>query len=94
MAERRGKHTLLLQNSPSVVAAAAVGGKKEGQGPLAKCFDYTSDDNSFGQKSWEAAESSMQQKALELALAKAKKPADALDYVFAGDLLNQCAGST
>jgi stage V sporulation protein AD len=61
---------------------------------LSKCFDYTSDDNSFGQKSWEAAESSMQQKALELALAKAKKPADALDYVFAGDLLNQCAGST
>jgi len=94
MATRQGKHTLILQNSPSVKAAAAVGGKKEGQGPLGKCFDYTTTDSSFGQKSWEAAESSMQHKALELALAKAKLPPDAIHYIFAGDLLNQCTGST
>lgn len=94
MAKRQGKYTLLLQRSPSIKATAAVGGKKEKQGPLAQCFDYTSMDNAFGQKSWEAAESSMQHKALELALAKAKLPCDAVDYVFAGDLLNQCVGST
>ena len=94
MAKRQGKYTLLLQNSPSIRAAAAVGGKKEGQGPLAACFDYTSTDNTFGQKSWEAAESSMQHKALELALAKAKLPPHELGFVFAGDLLNQCTGTT
>lgn len=94
MAVRQGKYTLILQNSPSVKAAAAVGGKKESQGPLGKCFDYTTTDTSFGQKSWEAAESSMQHKAMELALAKAKLAPDALDYIFAGDLLNQCTGST
>ncbi|MBP0963107.1 MAG: stage V sporulation protein AD, partial [Oscillospiraceae bacterium] len=94
MAKRQGKYTLLLQRSPSIKAAAAVGGKKEKQGPLSQCFDYTGRDNAFGQKSWEAAESSMQHKALELALAKAKLPSDSLDYVFAGDLINQCVGST
>ena len=93
MAKRLGNHTLLLQNSPSVKAAAAVGGKREGQGPLAECFDKTGNDNTFGQKSWEAAESSMQHKALELALSKAKISSGDVGYVFAGDLLNQCAGS-
>ena len=94
MAKRQGNYTLLLQNSPSVKAAAAVGGKLEGQGPLAQSFDYTGTDNAFGQKSWEAAESSMQHKALELALTKAKLSCDDVDYIFAGDLLNQCVGST
>lgn len=93
MAIRKGS-TLLLQNTPSVWAAAAVGGKKEGLGPLAGCFDHIGSDNTFGQKSWEAAESSMQHKALELALAKAGVAAGDVDCVFAGDLLNQCTGST
>ncbi len=94
MATRQGKYTLRMDKPPVVKASAAVGGKKESQGPLGSCFDYTTTDTTFGQKSWEAAESSMQHKALELALAKAKLPPDEVDYIFAGDLLNQCTGST
>ena len=94
MAKRQGKYTLLLQQSPGVKAAAAVGGKKEAQGPMATHFDYTSLDTSFGQKTWEAAESEMQHRALELALDKARLSPEELQYIFAGDLLNQCVGST
>ena len=55
MAARRGD-TLLFPTPPVVAAHAAIGGKKEGEGPLAACFDALSADNFFGQSSWEAAE--------------------------------------
>ncbi len=94
MAKRQGKYTLIMQNPPTVEAWAAIGGKKEGEGPVGPYFDYTSQDSLFGQKSWESAESAMQHKAMETALKKGGINSDALDYVFAGDLLNQCVSST
>ena len=38
MATRRGD-TLIFQNPPVIAAHAAVGGKKESEGPLAQGFD-------------------------------------------------------
>ena len=55
MATRRGD-TLIFQTPPVIAAHAAVGGKKEGEGPLAAGFDALSADNRFGQSGWEAAE--------------------------------------
>ena len=52
MAARRGD-TLLFPTPPVVAAHAAIGGKKEGEGPLAACFDELSADNFFGQSNWE-----------------------------------------
>jgi len=94
MAQRLGESTLLLQTPPAAVSWAAVGGKKEAEGPLGACFDCTSQDSAFGRKSWEAAESEMQHRALETALDKAGFGPGQLQCVFAGDLLNQCIGST
>ena len=68
MAKRIGTKTLQLTSSPSVLGFAAVGAKKEKEGPLADYFDYLSDDSSFGEKTWEKAETLMQQKAINLAL--------------------------
>ena len=51
MATRRGD-TLIFQTPPVIAAHAAVGGKKEGEGPLAAGFDALSADNRFGQSSW------------------------------------------
>lgn len=93
MAERQGKDTLMMQNPPSVAASAAVGGKKEGEGPMGRYFDHISQDSTFGQKTWEKAESNMQQIAAQKALEKAGVTAADIQYVFAGDLLNQCTGS-
>ena len=55
MAARRGD-TLLFPTPPVVAAHAAIGGKKEGEGPLAAYFDQISTDTHFGQTTWEKAE--------------------------------------
>lgn len=91
--KRIGKQTIRLACSPCIAYFAAVGGSMEAQGPLAGGFDYLSEDSYFGAKSWESAESAMLKKCLDLVLKKADMPADALQYIFAGDLLNQCVGS-
>ena len=89
-----GKQTVVLPSAPSIISFAAVGGKFEGQGPLANNFDLLEQDSMFGEKTWEKGESVMQKKALETALSKAGLQSDQLDYIFAGDLLNQCIGSS
>ena len=89
-----GGQTLSFLSPPSVAGFAAVVGKKEGEGPLGACFDIVEQDDTFGETSWEKAESAMQGLALRAALEKAMRPASALDVIFAGDLLNQCIASS
>ncbi len=94
MAKKQGRQTYLTQSPPSVRAFAAVGSKKESEGPLADGFDILEPDATFGQASWEKAESRMVTMTAEKVLQKAAlSPAD-IDCAFAGDLLNQCIGST
>ena len=89
-----GTQTAAMANPPSLAAWANVAGKKEGEGPLADTFDYIDKDDTFGESTWEKSESAMQKQALTLALNKAGQAASALDWLFAGDLLNQCIGSS
>ena len=91
--KRLGRRTVALSAPPSVLACACVGGKFEGQGPLGACFDELGKDSFFGESTWEKAESAMQKRALSRALDKARLKAGDLDYILAGDLLNQCVGS-
>ena len=69
-------------------------GQKEGAGPLGPYFDVVAQDDSLGQPSWERAERLMQQQALSLALDRAGPGAPQPDWLFAGDLLNQCIGAS
>lgn len=94
MSKRLGRSTVALAAPPSVIGSACVVGKKEGEGPLKESFDLVQPDTRFGESSWEKAESRMQALALEAAMQKAAVTTAALDYVFAGDLLNQCVGSS
>jgi len=57
---KRGKRSFLLSAMPVITAWASVAGKKESEGPLGHCFDVTSEDTLFGQKTWEQAEKQMQ----------------------------------
>lgn len=93
MIQRIGENTLSLETA-ALCCWAAVGGKKEAEGPLGSCFDQTFSDNSLGQESWEKAEAMLQKKALELALGKSGLPSGGIDFLLAGDLLNQCISST
>ena len=94
MPTKQGKQTLFFDNPPSVVSYAAVGSKKEGEGPLGRHFDAICEDSLFGEATWEKAESRMQKDAVNRALDKASLSPGQIDYIFAGDLLNQCIGST
>ena len=92
--KRVGRRTVALAQPPSVLSYANIGGKFEQQGPLATYFDQFSEDSFFGEQTWEKAEAAMQKAVLRRALARAElKPKD-LDYILAGDLLNQCIGSS
>ena len=85
--------TMTLSSPPRVIASAAVGGKQEAKGPLGHYLDHTEEDSFFGEKTWEKGESAMQKIALRTALEKAKLRPEDIDFVFGGDLLNQCIGS-
>ncbi|MCI8524375.1 MAG: stage V sporulation protein AD [Oscillospiraceae bacterium] len=91
---RLGKQTIVLEHPPTILSAAAIGGKKEAEGPLSGHFDETSRDTKFGQDSWEKAERQMQTLALQAVLKKAGLQACDVDLIFAGDLLNQCISSS
>ena len=92
--KKLGKQTVAFASPPTIAGCANVVGKKEGEGPLAASFDLIQEDDTFGEASWEKAESTMQRMALQSALDKTGQAASALDYVFAGDLLNQCIASS
>ena len=94
MGKRIGAQTVRLAHPPAVLSFAAVGGHMEGKGPLRDCFDELNEDHLWGQKTWEQGESAMQRHALGKALEKATLREADVDLVFAGDLLNQCIGSS
>ncbi len=94
MSQRISKDTILLTNAPSILASAAVVGKKEGEGPLARHFDIIYDDTTLGEETWEKSESKMQKSAVEKALEKANLSSSEIQLLFAGDLLNQCISSS
>lgn len=94
MAQRLGKYTLCLPSMPAIAGYAAVAGKKEGEGPLGDKFDFVYEDSSAGAKSWEKAESIIHGDAVRRAISKAGLTQEQVNVIFAGDLLNQCIGTT
>ena len=92
--KKTGKRTLLFEQKPRVLSAGSVVGKKEHEGPLSEEFDEYTPDSFFGEKTFEKAESKLQKTAMETALRKANLTPGDIDTVFAGDLLNQCIGSS
>ena len=94
MAERLGNSTIILTNKPAITGYGSVVGKTERDGPLGNEFDCFDVDIRFGEKTFEKAESRTQKIAVETALKKAGISEKDCDIIFAGDLLNQCIGST
>lgn len=86
--------TMIFESKPSVLSFASVVGKKESEGPFGKYFDICGSDSLFGEDSFEKAESKLQKLAVEHALKKVALNYGDIDCIFAGDLLNQCIGSS
>ena len=64
--KRLGRYTLLFERRPAILGHAAVCGKKEAAGPLARDFDQTFLDSYLNQESWEKAESMLQTEAARI----------------------------
>lgn len=92
--QKIGMQTIKFENPPSIIDTASIVGPKEAEGPLAKYFDQCLDDEFWGEKSWEKAESKIIKETVTTAINKSKIPADSIDFCFAGDLLNQCISSS
>jgi stage V sporulation protein AD len=94
MATRVSQSTIRLDKPPAILEHVSIVGKKEGDGPLGQEFDVVNEDTTFGEKTWEKAESRLQSNAVNMLLDKSRTATSDVDIIFAGDLLNQCIGST
>ena len=88
-----GKQTVCFDNPPIILETASIVGPKEADGPMASYFDKCLEDEFWGEKSWEKAESKIIKETVNLAVSKSGLANTDLDYCFAGDLLNQCISS-
>lgn len=94
MAKYLSQGVFLLDTPVKIESFAAVVGEKEGEGPLGDFFDEIVNDSHFGQKTWEQAESKFQLEAVSLAIRKKNLTKEDVDVICAGDLINQCTGSS
>ena len=89
-----GSQSYFLENPINIAATASIVGPKEKQGPLHQYFDQCLEDEFWGEKSWESAESKIVKETVNMAISKSGLPAKDIDFCFAGDLLNQCIASS
>lgn len=83
------KQSIKFTNPPYILSSASIVGTKEKEGPLGELFDITSDDDLFGEKTWENAESTMQKMACLMAAKKGEVQIEDVKFMFGGDLLRQ-----
>lgn len=89
MKQKLGKASIAPANPVYIRESASIAGHKEGQGPFGDLFDMIGEDDMFGCKTWEEAESNLQKDAVYLALGKAGLKPEDISFLFAGDLLGQ-----
>ena len=92
--EKLGSQTIKFNAPPTILDCASIVGPKEAQGPLAKYFDQTLEDEFWGEKTWEKAESKIVKETVNMVISKSGIASTDIDCVFAGDLLNQCISSS
>ena len=82
-------HTIFFENSPSIIAGAAIAGPKECAGIIGGYVDKALSDDMFGEDTFEKAECKMLSFAIDTAIKNANLRRDEIDVLFSGDLLNQ-----
>ena len=89
MNQKLGRSSIKLEQPVYILNSASIVGTKEGEGPLGLLFDKAGEDDMFGCKAWEEAESTLQKEAVGMALEKACLTPEDISFLFAGDLLGQ-----
>lgn len=94
MQKKLGRQTVKFESPTKIIGAFSSVGTKEAQGPLGKYFDKRFSDDKMNQSSFEKAESELLKTTVLGAISKAQLRFDDIDYIFSGDLLNQCISTT
>ncbi len=89
-----GKQSIQFDQSPFILEAASIAGKKEADGPLGKQFDRIEPDPMLGKDTWEEAESELQRLAASEVLKKSGLTPTDIRYILAGDLLEQMTATS
>lgn len=94
MKNKLGKQTFKFPSMPRIAGAYSIVGEKEGKGPMAKWFDLILEEDTYGEKTWEKAESKMLKQAILQAIQRSGKEKQDVDAVLSGDLINQLMSSS
>ncbi len=94
MGRRLGLQTVEIESKPRIISTYNIVGPKEGHGPLKEYFDKIIQDDLNGTDSFEKAESSLLYTAITESIKKAKLREEDINYLLAGDLLNQLFSSS
>ncbi|MFC4322372.1 stage V sporulation protein AD [Litchfieldia salsa] len=90
----QGHQTWIYKNKPVILSTGTVGGPFEANGLLANDFDLLHEDLWLGEDSYEKAHKVLFEEAFYKALEKADVSKDQLQFILAGDLINQITPSS
>jgi stage V sporulation protein AD len=85
----KGHQSWVFNNRPMIAATGVSGGPFEANGNLANDFDILHEDLWMGMDSYEKAQRVLLEEAVRTTLAKAKMEKEQIEFLFAGDLINQ-----
>ena len=85
----KGHQSWIFQNRPMILSTGVSGGPFEGNGNLVNDFDIIHEDLWMGQDSYEKAQRVLLEEAIKTALTKGKVEKEQIQFLFAGDLINQ-----
>lgn len=94
MGKRLGKQTISFSSPAKIIGNYSIVGEKEGNGTFGRYYDYILKNDTFGEKTYEAAERKLIEFAISNALDKAGVKSRDLDLLICGDLLNQIISSS
>ena len=81
--KKLGTQTIKFDNPPTILECASIVGPKEADGPLAKYFDQTLEEELWGEKTWEKAESKIIKETVNTLISKSGIPLKQIEYCFA-----------
>ncbi len=89
-----GHQTWIFENQPVIISTGTVGGPFEAKGALANDFDLLHDDLWLEQDSYEKAQRVLLEESVTRAIEKAELQKEDIQFMFAGDLVNQLTPSS
>lgn len=90
----KGKQSWVFPKRPAIVSTGVTGGPFEAKGKLAEDFDILHEDLTMGKQSFEKAHCLLLEEAIEIAIEKGEAKKEDIQFMIAGDLINQITPSS